>query len=413
MQKAHFKMSSWDVNKIRLDFPALAQKIHGKQLIYLDNAATTQKPQSVIDALTHYYQNDNANVHRGLHTLAERATENYEKARKKVASFVNAPSPQELILTRGTTESINLVAASFGATYLKPGDEVIVSEMEHHSNIVPWFLLREKMGIKVRFIPIDDVGNLNIDALKKMLGPKTRFVSVAHMSNVLGTLNPVEEVIALAHGEGIPVLLDGAQSVPSMPVDLSALDCDFYAFSAHKMSGPTGIGALFGKKKYLEEMLPYMGGGEMIGAVSKKEATWAPLPHKFEAGTPNIAGSIGFGAAIDYLNTIGMNTVHKYEQELTQYALKKMKSIDGLTIYGHAREHGPAISFLIAGIHPFDLAQYLDQMGIAIRVGHHCAEPLMQHYKIKATARASFYFYNTFSEVDYLVDALIRAKDLF
>jgi len=406
-------MSTLDIKKIRSDFPALNQKVHGKPLIYFDNAATTQKPMQVIEAIKNYYLNDNANVHRGLHTLAERATEAYENARKKIATFVNAPSPDEIILTRGTTESINLVASSFGATFLKEGDEILLSEMEHHSNIVPWFLLREKMGIVVRFLPIDDIGNLQLDQLEQMITSKTKLISVTHISNVLGTLNPVDEIIQTAHAHGIPVLLDGAQSVPSIPVDLTKLDCDFFAFSAHKMAGPTGIGALYGKKQYLEQMLPYMGGGEMIASVSTTGATWAPLPHKFEAGTPNIAGAVGFGAAIDYINSIGMKQIQAYEEELTNYAMGLMRAIKGLTIYGNAQAHGPAISFLIENIHPFDLAQVLDQMGIAIRVGHHCAEPLMRRYNIKATARASLYLYNTISEIDYFIEALLKAQKLF
>lgn len=406
-------MKKWDVTKIRRDFPILERSVHGKPLVYLDNAATTQKPKAVINALVNYYNNENANVHRGLHSLAETATESYENARKKVASFINAPSADTVILTRGTTESINLVAASFGTSYLKAGDEVIVSEMEHHSNIVPWFLLREKKGIVVRFLPVDDAGHLQMEKLETMINSRTRLISVTHMSNVLGTLNPVKEIIQMAHAHSIPVLLDGAQSVPSIPVDIAALDCDFYAFSAHKMCGPTGIGALFGKKKYLNEMMPYMGGGEMIATVSTSGATWADLPYKFEAGTPNIAGAVGFGAAIDYINTLGMNNIHNYETELTRYAMEKMRTISGLTIYGNAEEHGPAVSFLMQGIHPFDLSQFLDQLGIAIRVGHHCAEPLMNRYNIKATARASLYFYNTRDEIDYFVDALVRAKKIF
>ncbi len=401
------------VHKIREDFPALHQKVHGKPLVYLDNAATTQKPRPVLDALRHYYEHDNANVHRGLHTLAERATEAFENSRATVARFINAPETEELIFTRGTTESLNLLAHSFGHTFLQEGDEVIVSEMEHHSNIVPWFLLRERMEVKVVFWPVEADGTLDLNRLEELITDKTRLISVSHMSNVLGTHNPIADIVALARKRDIPVAVDAAQSVPSMPVDAQALGCDFLAFSAHKMGGPTGIGALWGRRSLLEKMIPYMGGGEMISHVDTSGARWAALPHKFEAGTPNIAGAIGFGAAVRYVEGIGMPGIHDYEQTLTTALLQKMQALDGVTIFGPLRNRGPAISFKLDGVHPFDLTQFLDQLGIAIRVGHHCAEPLMNRLGVSATTRVSLYYYNTMEEIDYFVSALERARSFF
>ncbi len=401
------------VRKIREDFPALHQKVHGKPLIYLDNAATTQKPRPVLEALRHYYEHDNANVHRGLHSLAERATEDFEKARTTVAHFINAPETEELIFTRGTTESLNLLAHSFGHTFLGEGDEIIISEMEHHSNIVPWFLLRERLPVRVVFWPVETDGTLDLNRLRELISDKTRLISVSHMSNVLGTHNPIGEIVAMAHKRNIPVAVDAAQSVPSMPVDVQALGCDFLAFSAHKMGGPTGIGALWGRRSLMEKMIPYMGGGEMISHVDTSGAGWAGLPHKFEAGTPNIAGAIGFGAAVRYVREIGMANIHNYEQFLTTTLLQKMQALDGVTIYGPRQNRGPAVSFKLEGVHPFDLTQFLDQLGIAIRVGHHCAEPLMNTLGVSATTRVSLYYYNTMEEIDYFVSSLERARSFF
>ena len=406
-------MELLDVEKIRADFPALHQQVHGRPLVYLDNAATTQKPLAVLEALQNYYRRDNANVHRGLHTLAERATEGFEKARETVARFINAPQSREVIFTRGTTESLNMLAHSYGHSFLKDDDEVIVSEMEHHSNIVPWFLLRDRIRIKVRFWPVEKDGRLDLEKLRKLISPRTRLISVSHMSNVLGTHNPLREIVKIAHEHGIHVSVDGAQSVPSMPVDVRELGCDFLAFSAHKMGGPTGIGALWGKAELLNKMTPYMGGGEMIAHVTTSGASWAEIPHKFEAGTPNIAGAIGFGAAVRYIEGIGMSKIHDYEQALTAALLEKMHTVEGLTIYGPLQNRGPAVSFKLEGVHPFDLTQFLDQLGIAIRVGHHCAEPLMNALGVSATTRVSLYYYNTPDETDYFVDALKRARDFF
>ncbi|RMH65549.1 MAG: cysteine desulfurase [Calditrichaeota bacterium] len=406
-------VKAWDVQKIREDFPSLHQQVHGRPLVYLDNAATTQKPRRVIDALRHYYEHDNANVHRGLHALAERATAGFEAAREKVAALIHAPSSHELIFTRGTSESLNLLAYAYGSSFLTSGDEVILTEMEHHSNIVPWFLMRDMLGIRVRFWEMEEGGVLDLNRLNDLITPRTRLISMTHMSNVLGTRNPVEQVCALARDKNIRVIVDGAQSVPSMPVDVGALGCDFLAFSAHKMGGPTGMGALWGREEILKEMRPFMGGGEMIAHVSKEGATWAGLPHKFEAGTPHIAGAIGWGAAVDYIETIGMEAIHAYEQALTAYLLQQMSALEDVTLFGPTENRGPAVSFKLRGVHPFDLTQFLDQLGVAIRVGHHCAEPLMHRLGESATARASLYYYNTREEVDIFVDALRRARDFF
>ncbi len=402
-----------DVRKIREDFPALNQTVHGRPLIYFDNAATTQKPRTVINALSTYYENDNANVHRGLHALAERATEAFEKARGKVAAFIHTSDARQLIFTRGTTESLNLLAHSFSLSFLTSDDEIILTEMEHHSNIVPWFLMREVIGFKIRFWPVEENGTLDLNKLDDLITPHTRLISMTHMSNVLGTSNPVETVCRLAHEKDIRVIVDGAQSVPSMPINVEELGCDFFAFSAHKMGGPTGMGALWGREPLLKEMRPYMGGGEMIAHVSVDGATWADIPHKFEAGTPHIAGAVGFGAAVDYLEKIGMEHIHAYEQELTAFMLEGMLNIPGLTLFGPQTERGPAISFKLQGVHPFDLTQFLDQLGIAIRVGHHCAEPLMNRLGENATARASLYYYNTHDEVERFIEALNKARDFF
>jgi len=405
--------TTFDVEKIRQDFPILSQQVHNKPLIYLDNGATTQKPQQVIDAISRYYSSSNANVHRGLHELAERATEGYENSRKNVASFINAPSEKNIIFTRGTTESINLVANSWGRKFLKQGDEVVLTEMEHHSNIVPWHILADQLGINVKFIPVKDDGSLALDSLEDLVTDKTKLIAITQMSNVLGTINPIKNIVEKAHEKNIKVLVDAAQSVPNMPVDVQDLDCDFLVFSAHKMLGPTGIGVLFAKEDIQHEMNPFLGGGEMIATVTKEGATWADIPHKFEAGTPNIAAGFGLSAAIDYLNQLGMENIQTYKKRLTSYALDSMRRIPGLEIYGQTKDRGSAVSFNIKGVHPFDLAQFLDQNGIAIRSGHHCAQPLMKRFDVSGTARASFYIYNTFQEVDIFAEKLEKAIDFF
>ncbi len=402
-----------DIDKIRKDFPTLAEQVHGKPLVYLDNAATTQKPQSVIDAMNKYYRDSNANVHRALHVLAERATSGYEAAREDVRSFINAGSTREIVFTRGTTEGINMIAHSLGNTLLEEGDEIILSEMEHHSNIVPWQLLAERKNITLKFIPVLDNGELDMAAYASLLNPRTRLVSIMHMSNVLGTVNPVKEITHLAHKQGALVLIDGAQAVPSLPVDVQDIDCDFYAFSSHKMVGPTGIGILYAREEWLNRMPPFLGGGEMISEVSLEKSTWADLPHKFEAGTPNIAGAFGLRAAVEYLKNTGMENIQSYEEELTAYAMEKMRAVEGLKLLGTSANRGPALSFVLDKVHPFDLSQFLDQTGIAIRAGHHCAQPLMKRFGINATARASLYFYNTRDEVDYFVENLNKAIHFF
>lgn len=405
--------AEFDVLRIREDFPILNEKIHGKPLVYLDNAATTQKPLPVIDALRDYYLHHNANVHRAIHVLAERATEGYEKARQAVAEFIKARSERQIIFTRGTTEAINLVASAWGRKFVRAGDEIMLTEMEHHSNLVPWQILAQEVGAVLRFIPFTEEGILDVRRFETLLSGRTRIIALSHMSNVFGTINPIKRIIRMAHDRGIPVLLDGAQSVPHLPIDVDFLDCDFLAFSSHKMLGPTGIGVLYAKDHLLENMNPYQGGGEMISTVWLENSTWNEIPHKFEAGTPNIEAAFGFHAALDYLKSIGMNRVTLYEQELTTYALNRMKQVEGLNIYGDAPERGGVISFNIEGLHPHDLAQFLDQHGIAIRAGHHCAQPIMRKLNIAATARASFYLYNTFEEIDYFVDSLRKARVFF
>jgi len=405
--------ASFDVAAVRKDFPVLKRIVHDKPLVYLDNAATTQKPQQVIDALKNYYEQMNANVHRAIHTLGEEATLAYENARKKVAQFINAESHRQIVFTRGTTEAINLVASAWGGKFIGPGDEIIVTEMEHHSNLVPWQILAKKVGAKLKFIPFLPDGTLDLSHLEHLYSANTKLIALTHMSNVFGTINPIKKIIRMAHDRGIPVLLDGAQSVPHLPVDVQYLDCDFLAFSGHKMLGPTGIGVLYAKSGQLENMDPYQGGGEMISTVWLEKSTWNEIPHKFEAGTPNIVGAIGLGAAVDYLNDIGMTQIALYEQELTTYALEKMREIDGMEIYGMAPERGSAISFNLGQIHPHDLAHFLDQQGIAVRAGHHCAQPIMRKLDLAATTRASFYFYNTFEEIDYLVEHLKAAREFF
>jgi len=401
-----------DVAKVRGDFPILAQNVNGKPLVYLDNAATSQKPRAVIDAETSFYEHSNANVHRGVHTLSVRATELYEGAREKVRTLINAGELAEIIFVRGTTEGINLVANSFGAR-LKAGDEIIISALEHHSNIVPWQLLCERTGAKLRVIPIDYSGDIVMDEYRALLNERTRLVAVAHVSNSLGTVNPVEEIIALAHARGIPVLLDGAQAVPHFKVDVRALDVDFYAFSGHKMFGPTGAGILYGKRAILETMPPYQGGGDMISSVSFAKTTFNVLPHRFEAGTPDVAAIVGLGAAIDYLNGIGWDAISSWERELVTYAAEKISAIRGVTLIGTPKHRAAVVSFTIDGIHPHDAGMILDHEGIAIRAGHHCTQPVMDFFGVPATNRASFAFYNTRDDVDRLVAGIAKVQEVF
>ena len=404
----------FDPVKLREEFPILTQIIHGsKALAYLDNAATTQKPSMIVCALCDYYEECNANVHRSVHFLAGQATEQFENARRKVAAFVGAPSARSIIFTRGTTEGINLVATAWGRKFIRPGDEIIATEMEHHSNLIPWQLLAKEKGAVVKYVPVLDDGTLDQAAYRKMLSSRVKLVAFTHVSNVLGTVNPAKEMTAAAHEAGAVVLVDAAQSVPHMAVNVMDLDCDFLAFSGHKMCAPTGIGALYGRESILNEMDPYMTGGEMISKVTLEGATWAELPHKFEAGTPNIAGSIGLGTAVDYLTGLGMDRILKYEHELTAYAVEVLGRIKGLRIFGRALERGGAVSFEVEGIHPHDLAQFTDQEGIAIRAGHMCAQPLMRKLGVPAVSRASFYFYNLKEEIDRLAAAIEKAKGYF
>jgi len=397
----------------RTDFPILKTKVHGKPLVYLDNAATTQKPLAVIEAEDDYYRRYNSNVHRGVHALSQKATDAYEGTRAKVQRLLNAASPNEIVFVRGTTEAINLVAQSYGRTRLKVGDEIILSHMEHHSNIVPWQMVCQHTGAKLRIIPVDDRGELQLDAFKELLNERTRFVAVAHVSNALGTINPVKSIIAMAHQRDVPVLLDGAQAVAHLPVDVQELGCDFYAFSAHKLYGPTGIGVLYGKAALLDAMPAYQGGGDMIRSVRFEETTYNILPYKFEAGTPNIAGVIGMGAAVDYVTGVGYEAVAVHDQALLAYATSALSTVPGLRIIGTAREKVGVMSFVLDGIHPHDIGTILDREGVAIRAGHHCAMPLMERFGIPATARASFALYNTRQEVDALVTAIYKAKGVF
>ncbi len=400
-----------DIEKIRKDFPILNRKVNGQPLLYLDNAATSQTPQQVIDAITDYYSRYNANIHRGVHSLSQEATDAYEQARRKIQAHFNAAHPEEIIFTSGTTHAINLVANGFTAL-LSPDDEIWVSALEHHSNIVPWQMLCERSGAKLRVIPMNENGELELDVFKSNVGPQTKLVFVNHVSNALGTINPVDEIIETAHAVGAAVLVDGAQAAPHIVADFQALDVDFYTVSAHKMCGPTGVGVLYGKKDWLEKLPPYQGGGEMIATVSFEETTYAGLPHKFEAGTPNICGGIAFGVALDYLHGIGMQAIQEYEEELLQYATEKLLAIPGLKIYGEAPEKTSVISFNLEGIHPYDVGTLLDQMGIAVRTGHHCAQPIMDFYKIPGTVRASFCFYNTQEEVDRLAAGIDKARQM-
>lgn len=403
----------FDPHQYRGDFPILGEKVHGKQLIYLDNAATTQKPIQVIDAISDYYRHYNANVHRAIHKLGETATEAFENSRKTIARFISAPSEKQVIFTRGTTEAINLVASGWGRKFIGAEDEIILSEMEHHSNLIPWQLLAKEVGAKLKFIPFKEDGTIDFPVYETLLSSHTKLVTITHMSNVFGTINPVIRIVQMAHDRGIPVLFDAAQSVPHLPVNVEHLNCDFFAFSGHKMLGPTGIGILYAKSQILENMNPYQGGGEMISSVWFEEATWNEIPHKFEAGTPNIAGAIGMAKAVEYLENVGMVNLTLYEQELTTHGLEKMAEIPGMKIYGAAPERGGIISFNLGDIHPHDLSHFLDQQGIAVRAGHHCAQPVMRKLNIAATTRVSFYFYNTKEEIDYFVDQLKKAREFF
>jgi len=399
--------------ELRADFPILGQKVHGRPLVYLDNAATTQKPQCVIDAERRVYEELYANIHRGVHTLSMRATEAYEGARDRVQRFLNAARREEIVFVRGATEAINLVAASFGRTHVGPGDEVLISGLEHHSNIVPWQMLCEERGARLSVAPIDDRGEIVLDELERRLGPRTRIVAVSHVSNALGTVNPVERIVGLAHARGIPVLVDGAQAAPHLAIDVQRLGCDFYALSGHKVYGPTGIGALYGRSDMLDAMPPYMGGGDMILSVTFEKTTYNELPYKFEAGTPNIAGAIGLGAAIEYLEAVGLDRIAAHEREILSYAEESVGAISDLRVIGTAREKAGALSFVLAGIHAHDVGTVLDHEGIAIRTGHHCAQPVMEHFGVPATARASFALYNTRQEVDALVDGIQKVIEVF
>ena len=402
-----------DVARVRAEFPILATRVHGKPLVYLDNAATTQKPQPVIDALSRYYRAENANIHRGVHYLSQLATDGYEGAREKVARFLNAASAREIVFVRGATEGINLVAQSYGRSVLRPGDEILITGMEHHSNIVPWQLLAEQTGTVLRVAPLTDAGELDLAAFDRLLGPRTRLVSVVHLSNALGTVNPVRRITAAARGLGIPVLVDGAQSAPHLGVDVQALDCDFFVFSGHKLFGPTGIGVLYGREALLDRMPPWQGGGDMISSVTFERSTWAALPAKFEAGTPHIAGAIGLGVAVDWLSAIGLEAVVAHEDDLLRYATAEVGRIPGATLIGTARDRASILSFALDGVHAHDIGQVLDLEGIAIRAGHHCAQPVMQRYGVAATARASFALYNTRAEVDALVAGLAKVQQVF
>ena len=406
-------VSNWDVEKIRADFPILSQTVNGKPLVYLDNGASSQVPQSVIDRTSKYLAEEHSNIHRGVHYLSQHATTAYEAAREKVKRFINAPDVKECIFVRGTTEGINLVAHSYGRKFINEGDEILVSQMEHHSNIIPWQMIAEERGAKVVVIPMNERGELIIDEYENLLNDRTKMVAVAHVSNSLGTVNPVKEMIATAHKYGVPVCVDAAQSVPHFPVDVQDLDADFYVFSGHKMFGPTGSGVVYGKRKWLDEMPPYQTGGGMIRTVTFEKTTFAPIPDKFEAGTPAIAAGIGLGAAIDYINAIDFEAAAAYEHELLEYATERLSDIPEVKIIGTAAEKASVLSFTIEGIHPHDIGTILDQQGIAVRAGHHCAQPVMEFFDVPATARASFAFYNTREEVDKLADAVQKVIEVF
>ncbi len=405
----------FDVTDIRRHFPILNRTVRGNQLVYLDNAATTQKPNQVIEALTNYYTENNANVHRGIHALAEEATQAYEKARVKISEFIGSKKSSQIVFTRGATESINLIAYSWALNNLSPGDRIVLTEMEHHANLVPWLKVAKDTGAELKYIPVLPNGLLDLDSIHKIITPQTKLVSLVHVSNVLGTINQIEEITRIAHENGAVVLVDGAQAVPHMSVDVNALDVDFYAFSSHKMIGPTGIGVLYGKSHLLEEMEPFNFGGEMIREVRYDHASWADVPHKFEAGTPNIAGAVGLHAAVDFLQSIGMKNIHAYESELVRYAMERLEAIEWIKVLGPDRsiQRGGMTSFIIDGIHPHDIATFLDSLGIAVRAGHHCAQPLHRKLGIPSTTRASFYLYNTKTEIDALIDGLEQTRRFF
>lgn len=405
-------LTQFDIDKIRQDFPILHQEINGHPLTYLDNAATTQKPRLVIDAIQHFYSHDNANVHRGLHTLSERATLQYEEARSKVQRFINASSPKECIFVKGTTEAVNLVAQSFVVPRIQPAEEILLTVMEHHSNIVPWQIVSKKTGANLRVVPINEAGELDFAAFEQLLTPRTKFLAITHVSNALGTINPLKEIIQMAHDRDVVVLVDGAQAAPHLAIDVQALDCDFYAFSSHKMYGPTGVGVLYGRAELMEMMAPYQTGGEMIKSVSFDSVEYQTIPHKFEAGTPNIAGAIGLGAAIDYLEQLDTTQIAMYEAGLLEYATAALRSVKGLIVIGTAEEKAPIISFMFGNIHPHDVGTVLDSLGIAIRSGHHCAMPLMEYLDVPATSRISLSFYNTQAEIDRVVVALEKAREV-
>jgi len=405
-------IAAYDVERIRQDFPVLDQQVRGKPLVYLDNAATSQKPKAVIDSIVQYYQNDNANIHRGVHTLSERATLSYENARKKVQTFLNASSEKEIVFARGATEAINLVANAF-AEKISVGDEILITAMEHHSNIVPWQMLCEKTGAKLKVAPINEQGELVFEEFEALISNKTKFAAISHMSNALGTINPIQQMIELLHQHNIPVLVDGAQAIPHIAVDVQALDCEFYVFSGHKLYAPTGIGALYGKMEQLEQMAPYQGGGDMISVVTFDKTVYSKVPYKFEAGTPNIAGTIGLGAAIDYVNKIGIGTIAAHENSLLEYATEQAKRIKKLRIIGTAKNKGAILSFVLEGIHPHDIGTMMDHQGIAVRAGHHCAMPVMDFFGVPATARASFAMYNTHQEVDALMAGIENLIEMF
>ena len=403
----------FDINKIRADFPILGREVYGRPLVYLDNAATTQKPRSVVEAITEEYYNVNANVHRGVHYLSQQATDLHEEARETVRRFINASSTSEIIFTRGTTESLNLVASSFCDEFMREGDEVIVSVMEHHSNIVPWQLQAAKRGIALRVIPMTDEGELRLDEYERLFNERTKIVSVAHVSNVLGTVNPVEEIIRIAHEHGVPVMVDGAQSAPHFAVDVQAMDCDFFAFSGHKMYGPTGVGVLYGKEDWLDRLPPYQGGGEMIESVSFEKTVFEHLPFKFEAGTPDYVATHGLAKAIDDVTAVGLDDIRRYEQELTRYAVRRLSEIEGMRIFGTSEHKDAVVSFLVGDIHHLDMGTLLDRLGIAVRTGHHCAQPLMTRLGIQGAVRASFALYNTTEEIDALADGIKRVSKMF
>lgn len=413
LQQVQPEAHALDVARIRRDFPILNETIHGKPLVYFDNAASTQKPRAVIDCIRQVYEHNYANVHRGVHTLSQRATDLFEAARDKVRAFINAAKAEEIVFVRGATEAINLVAQSYGRTHLKAGDEILITHMEHHSNIVPWQMVAQQTGATLKVAPMSHAGELRMDEFERLLSTRTKLVSVTHMSNALGTINPVARLVELAHGRGVPVLLDGAQAIPHLPVDVRALDCDFYVFSGHKLYGPSGIGVLYGKQALLQAMPPWQGGGDMIRMVTFERTEYNTLPFKFEAGTPNIVDAIALGAAIDYLQGIGMEAIADHEHRLLAYATERAAQIDGLTILGQAAQKGAILSFTLDRIHPHDVGTWLDRFGIAVRAGHHCAMPVMDFYGVPATTRASFAFYNTFEEIDILMDGIGQIIEVF